>query len=144
MSNKEFLRMTLDHVHQQNNKIIKSTGGATGLVEKCDDSSLIHWETCGPGIVKIVTEFEESKGKPLAKSVFSTKHHKDNYIFCQNFEFDIKTLSRGLPTNPFMSTKLHETNNIIVIPDFMFECIKSMEDPCETQLKNFVNDRLIF
>ena len=43
-----------------------------------------------------------------------------------------------------MSTKLHKTNNIIVIPDFMFECIKSMEDPCETQLKIFVNDRLIF
>ena len=33
--------MAFDQVHKQNNKVIKSTGGATDLVNKCDDSSLI-------------------------------------------------------------------------------------------------------
>ena len=42
-----------------------------------------------------------------------------------------------------MSTKLYKTNNdSIVVPDFMFERIKSMEDNGEIQFKNFVNDAL--
>ena len=44
-----------------------------------------------------------------------------------------------------MSTKLHKINNeSIVVPDFVFARIKSIEDAGETQFKNFVNDRLIF
>ena len=136
--------MALDQVHKQNSKVIKSTGGATDLVKKRDDSYMIHWETCGSCIAKIITEFEKSEGKPLAKSALSTKHHEDNGIFCKNFDIDIKSLSRGLPINPFMSTEFHETHNdSIVVPDFMFERIKYMEDIGET-FKNFVNNWLIF
>ena len=40
--NKELSRMTLDQMHQQNNKEIKSAGGTTDLVNKRDDSSLIR------------------------------------------------------------------------------------------------------
>ena len=43
-----------------------------------------------------------------------------------------------------MSTEFHETHNdSIVVPDFMFERIKYMEDIGET-FKNFVNNWLIF
>ena len=106
---------------------------------------MIRWETCGPDIAKIITEFGEPEEKPLAKSALSTKHHEDNDIFCKNFEFDTKTLSRGLPINPFMSTKLHKINNdSIAVPDFMFERIRPMEDIGETQFKNFVNHPIIF
>ena len=106
---------------------------------------MIRWETRGPDIAKIITEFGEPEEKPLVKSALATKHHEDNDIFCKNFEFDTKTLSKGLPINPFMSIKIHKINNdSIVVPDFMFERIKPMEDIGETQFKNFVNDRLIF
>ena len=44
-SKNQFSRMALDQVHEQNNRVIKSTGGATDLVNKRDDSALIHWET---------------------------------------------------------------------------------------------------
>ena len=44
-----------------------------------------------------------------------------------------------------MSTKLHKINNdSVVVFDFMFERIKSMQDIGETQFKNFVSVRLIF
>ena len=58
--------MVLAQVHQQNDKVIKSTGEATDLVNKRDDSSLIYWETCGPDITRIIAESEESEGRPLA------------------------------------------------------------------------------
>ena len=35
-------------------------------------------------------------------------------------------------------------NDSIVVPDFIFERIKFMEDIVETQFNNFVNDCLIF
>ena len=76
--NKEFYRMNIDQVHEQNNKVIKSTGGATDLVNKRDDSSLIRWETCASDIARIITEFKESEGKPLAKNALLTKQDKTN------------------------------------------------------------------
>ena len=59
-------------------------------MNKRDDSSLTRWETCGRDIFRIITEFEKSEGKQLAKSALSTRHHEDNDIFCKNLEFDIK------------------------------------------------------
>ena len=104
-SKNQFSRMALDQVHEQNNRVIKSTGGATDLVNKCDDSALIRWETCGPDIARFITEFEDSE-TPSSKTSSSTKHHEDNDTFCENVASDINTLQSGLPINPFKSTKL--------------------------------------
>ena len=48
-----------DQVHEQNNKVIKGYGGATHVLNKEDESALIRWETCGPDIAHIVSEFED-------------------------------------------------------------------------------------
>ena len=40
-STREFSRMALDQVHEQNNRVIKSTGGATDLVNKSDQSAFV-------------------------------------------------------------------------------------------------------
>ena len=84
--------MGLDQVEEQNNQAIKWNGGATDLVNKRDNSSVIHVEICGPGIARIMIEFEESEGIPLTKSTLSIKQHEDNNIFCKKFELDIKIL----------------------------------------------------
>ena len=42
----ELSKMALDHVHEQNNTIVKGTGGATHLVNVSDKSSLVRWELC--------------------------------------------------------------------------------------------------
>ena len=59
-SKKEFPTIALDQVGEQNNQVIKWNGGATDLVNKRDNSSVIHVEICGPGIARIMIEFEES------------------------------------------------------------------------------------
>ena len=41
-SNREFSRMALDHIHEQNNGVIKSCAGAVDLVTKEDESALIR------------------------------------------------------------------------------------------------------
>ena len=142
-SKNQFSRMALDQVHEHNNRVIKSTGGATDLVNKRDDSALIRWETCGPDIARIITEFEDLE-TPSSKTSSSTKHHEDNDTFCENFASDINTLLSGLPINPFKSTKLHKINNsVIFVPDSMFESIKSMEKIGQNQFSSFMRDCLI-
>ena len=55
-----FSRISLDQVHEQNNKIIKGAGGGTSLLNTQDESALITWETCGPEVARIVSEVEYS------------------------------------------------------------------------------------
>ena len=51
--------MARDQVHKQNNEYIKGAGGATHLVNRSDDSSLISWELCGSELAKIISDFEK-------------------------------------------------------------------------------------
>ena len=38
--------VALDEVHEQNNAILKSVGGVAHLLNKQDESALLHWELC--------------------------------------------------------------------------------------------------
>ena len=55
---KQFSQMALDQVHEQNNCIIKSRGGATDLVNKVEESALIRWKTCSPQVARIIIKFQ--------------------------------------------------------------------------------------
>ena len=68
-SNREFSRMGLDQLHEQNNSIIKGCGGATDLVNKIDDSALVRWETCGPDIARLLLEFENTIERDVLSGV---------------------------------------------------------------------------
>ena len=62
-SNREFSRMGLDQVHEQNNKVIKGAGGASALLNREVDSALLRWEVCSPELARVILEFEESLDK---------------------------------------------------------------------------------
>ena len=59
-SENQYSQIALDQVHEQNNHPIKSSGGATDLISKVEESALIRWEMCGPEVARIINEFEES------------------------------------------------------------------------------------
>ena len=146
-TNHEFSRMALDQVHEQNNRTIKASGGATNLVNKADDSALIRWETCGPDIARLITEFEDSMQNEVIPNCTSTfeKHHEDNASFQETFARDVKTLCNGMPVNPFQLNKLTKINNSTVsVPDIAFMTVKEMEDKGEEQFNAFLYDRLIY
>ena len=73
-SKRPFSRMALDQVHEQNNKIIKGQGGASGLLNLEDESALIRWETCGPDVGRILCQSEEEmKDDDVSFHTTSTK-----------------------------------------------------------------------
>lgn len=57
-SNSRFSSIALDQSHEQENKLVKSTGGAVGLAE--DAAALRRWMIAGPEIASLLREFETS------------------------------------------------------------------------------------
>ena len=48
--------MAIDQCQEQLNKLVKRKGGAIDLIK--DKDKLRKWVVCGPGVARIVMEFE--------------------------------------------------------------------------------------
>ncbi len=67
-SNK-FSAMAFDQSHEQNNAMVKGSGGAIGLIG--NPGALRRWMVAGPEIARLTTEFEEH----------AMKQHHDTKLF---------------------------------------------------------------
>ena len=47
-TSRNFSRMAIDQIHEQNNKVIKGVSGATHLLNKIADSAFSRWELSLP------------------------------------------------------------------------------------------------
>ena len=78
-TNTEYSRIALYQVHEQNNKVIKGSGGSKHLLNRTDESGLIRWETVGADIARIICEFEyvvdELLQKKEQKSTMKTQEY---------------------------------------------------------------------
>ena len=105
-----YSRIALDQVHEQNNKVIKGVGGASQLLNRSDESALIRWETCGPDVARIVSEFEDLIAD-YSYSNTNSKHHEDTPTFREHFINDVKILYKSSVENPFEFKDLTMLNN---------------------------------
>ena len=55
----EFSQLGLDQVHEQNNAVIKGSGGASDLLNKVHESALLRWEVCNPVVACLLLEFDD-------------------------------------------------------------------------------------
>ena len=143
-TNNPFSRIALDQVHEQNNKVIKGQGGASSVLNLQNDSALIRWETCGPEVAQIVSQFEELLKDESEMSSDSTafKHHEDNEQFRAKFSKDVDSVYKSLPCNPF-EMPLCTLNNLQQFPHSVFDDLRKVLPAGEEQAKIFINDRLI-
>ena len=135
--------MSFDQVHEQNNKIIKGLGGATSFLNSEDDSALIRWETVGPEVARIVSEFESSMINGSVPSSHSLKHHEDNDQFRTTFNKDVDTVYNAIPCNPFEMETLCALNNSKSFPPSVLIQLKKILPQGEENVKAFIKDRLI-
>ena len=86
-SENQFSQMALDQVHEQNNRTIKSCGGATDLVNKVEESALIRWGTCDSEVPRIINEFEESMKLETPEEDDSNLHlyYEDSAAYRKSF-----------------------------------------------------------
>ena len=137
-----FSRMALDQVHQQNNKIIKELGDTMSLLNTQDGSALIMWETCGPEVARIVSEFEDFLYDQDASSSVA-KHHEGSKKFRQISNRDFGSAYQAVPCNPFEMASFSILNNSAFLLQSVSDLLKQILSTAERQFKVFIQNRLL-
>ena len=145
-SNREFSRMGLDQIHEQNNKVIKGAGGASALLNKEDNWALLRcsFDVCSPELARVILEFEDSLDKNEIPADSSTNHHEDNDSFNKRFSSDVSRLVKSIAVNPFTKDHLTKLNNSkVLIPETVRGVIENMKITANEQLSSFISERLV-
>ncbi len=138
-SQKKYSSMPIDQVHEQNNKIVKGSGGAVGLTE--NPSAFHRWMVAGPEQARILTEFEHQL---LESKERSDQQHEQSYSNQQLFMKQVKSLSEVISSmgNPFLDDfpelLVLDTRNCV--SDAVVSTMKTIEELGSTQYEQYVKD----
>ena len=102
----KFSAMALDQCHEQNNAMVKGSGGAIGLTG--NPGALRRWMVAGPEIARIITEFEEQTTKQQSAGDLRHHHHDQQPGVQAAFLKEVKALVAVLEEmgNPFLEDSL--------------------------------------
>ena len=141
-SHRELSRIGLDQIHEWNNKLIKGCGGASGLLNKVEDSSLIRWQTCSPEITCVILEFKDCLDRKEILADSSNRHPEESLHFHERFSSDVNRLIKCITVNSFMQDHLTKLNKKIILTETIRNCnwwFRSYGRKAE----NFVSDQLV-
>ena len=125
--------------------MIKGLGGATRLLNREEESSLLRWELCGSEITNLISIFENEinsseQGSPLKYK----KHHEDTLSFKERFIADVHKLSEAFSINPFDTSCFAAVNNkSIVFSEDIATSVKNISALGEKQFREFWMKRLV-
>ena len=85
------MRSSDDHAHEQNNKIVKGIGGATGIFDS--PIALAKWMIAGPEIAWILENLEDFFNDEV-KGNDETKHQENTASFKKMFRKDFEALKK--------------------------------------------------
>lgn len=99
--NHYFSAIALDQAHEQNNLLVKGSGGAVGLTE--NPVAFRRWMIAGPEISRLIEHFEESLNTQLTSSR-NVHHHKQVPSIQGTFAEQTSSLFTAFEDlgNPFM------------------------------------------
>ena len=127
--------MAKDQSHEHSNKMLKSDGGPTGLIDKPE--SLAQNELSSIEVLRILDEFEQV----INCSTASMKHPEEDKHFQEEFIEDVKKLKQEIQDkgNPFLDlgNELFTLDTHDIMPP---EVIQSLKE-CDTigSSSHFVN-----
>lgn len=97
--------MPIDQAHEQNNELVKGSGGTVGLTD--NPSAFRKWMIAGPEQARLLKEFE--------KKFMSNVHHEEGFCTQKTFHEQAKNLVQAISEmgNPFLdATPELDTRNI--------------------------------
>ena len=96
-----FSCMPLDQGHEQNNEIVKGSGGAVGLTENPD--AFRRWMVAGPEQARLLLDFE-AQNLEKETSVGKNQHHEQSLSCQKTFKTQVTSLSDTIAKmgNPFL------------------------------------------
>ena len=141
-----FSGISLDHAHEQNNKLVKCDGGALGLTE--NSSQLLRWIMSGPEVARLVNEFECSleATKSDQDEKIDCRHHEQRKGVQKAFKKQVKSLSTTITE---MGNHFQESTTDLLVLDTqdimlpsVVETAKTSESMGQNQYREFVAERL--
>ena len=138
---KPFSYIPIDQVQEQNNAIVKGSGGADGLSE--NPTAFQRWMVSGPEFARLLGEFQVQylvENDPDAEK--SLKHHESGNSAQKTFRTQVLKLADAMKAlgNPFQGD-VEELVNIRTgdcASEEVVKALRSVESLGQNQYKNFV------
>ena len=133
--------MAIDQCYEQNNAVVKGSGGAIGLTG--NPGALRRWIGAEPEIVRITKKFEGDRGHSVTAN---QQHHDQQPGVQQNFLKDVTSLVTVIDDmgNPFFEKSrdllLLDMKNIMDAS--VVETVRKIKSLGLEQYKKFVEERL--
>lgn len=137
----KFSYIPFDHAHEQNNKLVKCSGGAVGLTE--NPSAFRTWMIAGPEQARLLTEFEEQFMESMSHD---NQHHEQTPSLQKAFKRQVNSLSEVITAmgNPFLDDGpellVLDTRNCV--DDAVVATVQNIEQLGIEQYQKYVNDVL--
>ena len=139
-SKRRFSNIGFDHAHEQNNKIVKTDGGAIGILDS--PAVLLKWAVAGPEISRILGTIDEENGEDDV--IYN--HHEDTDNFEKKFRNDAKKFYNTFCElgNPFQEYEdgLLNILNKYIVDSSENESVSFAYKRGKSQYEEFVTDRL--
>ena len=135
-----------DQSHEQENKIVKDTGGAVGLTE--NPSAFRRWMLSGPELGRLVTEFEEEYlNTEELDSDACFQHHEHGLSSQKLFHIQVSSLTKIMKQmgNPFLDEfpELVTLDNRNCTPESVITTMRTLESIGKEQYNEYVQFVLI-
>lgn len=143
-SKARFSSIALDQGHEQENKVVKSTGGAVGLTE--DAAALRRWMIAGPEIASMLREYETSYENCRGnKENIEEVHHEESDSHQIRFMKHVNSLVSTLleMDNPLLDIDLQTVDTHVIVGEDAVERMRTLTSLGNTQYTQFVEQRII-
>ena len=140
-----FSAISDDHLHEQNNKLVKGDGGAVDIL--ANDTALLKWMVAGPEIARIVRDFEVTDDVAQRDKTNPQWHHEDTLRFQSRFVRHVSEVVKSVRSdgNPFAEQELQTADNRkIVMTESAEKSVAEARVKGQEQYQQFVQDRLVF
>ena len=140
-TDRPFSSMVEDQAHEQNNKDVKTDGGAVGILD--NESSLMKWMISGPEIVRLVKDFNRKEEESEAEK----RHHEDKDAFEKKFRKDVQNFKESVAEvgNPFTNEEdsLVQIVTRTIMNNDSVESVKNARNIGIEQYKEYIRERLV-
>ena len=139
----KFSSMPIDQVHEQNNKIVKGSGGAIGLTD--NPVAFRRWMVAGPEQARLLSEFEGQFMEEDSPDGF--EHHEQNLSSQELFKKHVSNLFTTMSSmgNPFMDDcpELLALDSRNCATEAVVDTVRRIKDTGQSQYQKFVTEVVV-
>jgi len=142
-SEKRFSSMPLDQAHEQNNSVVKGSGGAIGLTE--NPTAFRKWMVAGPEQARLIETFESaSLGSRFSETL---EHHEEGLSSQRTFKKQVVSLCNTITSvgNPFLDdcTELLALDSRNCASESVVHTVRNIENIGKAQYEKYVKEVII-